>query len=306
LVDLESVVAIARHGSFRAAAQELEISPTALSHAIASLEARLGVRLFDRTTRSVSLTSAGDEFVVGIAPALGVIRDAMESVNRERDTAAGMLRINSSLNAARQVLAPVIFEFLRLFPDMKVDLVADDRLIDIVANGFDAAVRLGDTIPADMIAVPLGSEQRFVVVGAPRYFDRHKPPDTPDELLSHDCIRLRLSGGPLSRWEFVGRGGEPFHVEVPARLTLDNADVMLQAARAGLGLAYSWRWLAAADLSAGRLTEVLAGWTPEYGRFQLYYPSRKYIRAGLRAFIDLAREMDAGPQTLIARTCTSR
>ena len=157
LVDLEAVVAIARHGSFRAAARELEISPTALSHAIASLEARLGVRLFDRTTRRVTLTSAGDEFVVGIKPALGVIRDAMESVDRERDTAAGMLRINSSLNAARQVLAPVIFEFLRRFPGMKVDLVADDRLLDIVANGFDAAVRLGDTIPADMIGVPLGA-----------------------------------------------------------------------------------------------------------------------------------------------------
>jgi DNA-binding transcriptional LysR family regulator len=290
LADLEAIVAIARRGSFRGAARELDVSPTALSHAIASVEAGLGVRLFHRTTRSVSLTAAGHAFVAEITPALGVIRSAIDGVNRHRETPTGVLRINSSSNAARQVLAPVVFEFLRRFTEMKVDLVVEDRLIDIVAEGFDAGVRLGDTVPADMIAVPLGREQDFAVVGAPDYFIGRKPPTTPDELLGHDCIRARLPSGALFRWEFLG-GGEPFNVDVPGRLTLDNADLMLEAARAGLGLAYSWRWLAAEDLAAGWLMEVLAGWTPSYGRLRLYYPSRKYVPAGLRAFIDLAREM---------------
>jgi DNA-binding transcriptional LysR family regulator len=291
LADLEAVVAIARRASFRGAARELEVSPTALSHAIASLEARLGVRLFNRTTRSVSLTAAGHAFVAEITPALGVIRGAIEGVNRHRTTPTGVLRINSSSNAARQVLAPVVFEFLRRYPEMKVDLVAEDRLIDIVAEGFDVGVRLGDTLAADMIAVPLGPAQDFAVVGAPEYLAMHKPPQTPDELLRHDCIRARLPSGALYQWEFVRRGGDRFHVDVPGRLTLDNPDLTVQAAREGLGLAYSWRWLAAEDLAAGRLSEVLAGWTPSHGRFKLYYPSRKYVPIGLRAFIDLAREM---------------
>jgi DNA-binding transcriptional LysR family regulator len=289
LADLEAVVAIARRGSFRGAARDLDVSPTALSHAVASLEARLGVRLFNRTTRSVSLTVAGQMFVAEITPALGVIRGAIEGVNRHRETPVGLVRINSSSNAAREVLAPVVFEFLRRFPEMKVELIAEDRLIDIVAEGFDAGVRLGK-VPADMIAVPLGEEQRIAVVGAPDYFVGHKAPVTPGELAGHDCIRARLPSGALYRWEFVRRG-KRFHVDPPGRLTLDNPDLMLQAARAGLGLVYAWRWLAAADLAAERLTEVLAGWTPTHGRFQLYYGSRKYVPAGLRAFVDLAREM---------------
>lgn len=291
LVDLEAVVAIARRGSFRAAARELDVLPTALSHAIASLEGRLGARLFHRTTRSVSLTAAGHAFVAEVTPALGVIRGAIEGINRHRDTPAGVLRINSSSNAARQVLAPIVFEFLRRFPEMKVDLAVEDRLIDIVAQGFDAGVRLGD-VPADMIAVPLG-EQKFSVVGAPGYFVKRKAPRTPDDLLKHECIRGRLPNGELYRWEFQ-RAGKRFSVDVPGRLTLDNSDLVLEAARAGVGLAYLRRWLAAGDLAAGRLTETLAGWIPSHGKLQLYYPSRKYVPAGLRAFIDLAREKAPG------------
>jgi DNA-binding transcriptional LysR family regulator len=291
LADLEAVVAIARRGSFRGAARDLDVSPTALSHAVASLEGRLGIRLFNRTTRSVSLTSAGQAFVGDITPALGVIRGAIENVNRHRDTPTGVLRINSSSNAARQILAPVIFEFLRQFPEMEVDLVVDDRLVDIVAQGFDAGVRLGDKVPGDMIAVPLGKEQDLVVVGAPAYFSKRKPPKTPDDLLKHDCIRARLPSGGLYRWEFRRRG-KTVAIDVPGRLTLDSPELILEAARAGLGVAYTWRWLATRDLAAGTLVEVLAGWTPSYGRLRLYYPNRKFMRAGLRAFIDLAREME--------------
>ena len=288
LADLDAVVAIARRGSFRAAARELEVSPTALSHAVAALEARLGVRLFNRTTRSVSLTSAGEAFVAEITPALGAIRGALEQVNRHRDTPRGLLRINCHSVAARQTLMPLVLEFLRRHSEMKVDVVVEDRLVDVVAEGFDAGVRMGD-VPGDMIAIPIGEEQRVVVVGAPKYLDAHKAPRTPQDLLKHECLRVRLPGGKLFKWAFQ-RHGKRFELDVPGRLTLDAPDLMLDAARAGLGLAYLWRAFAARDLAAGRLIEAHAGWTPTYGRHQLYYPSRKYVPAGLRAFFDLARK----------------
>jgi DNA-binding transcriptional LysR family regulator len=288
LVDLDAVLSIARRGGFRAAARELEVSPAALSHAIATLEARLGVRLFNRTTRSVSLTSAGEAFVAEISPALDAIRSAFELVNRHRDTPRGLLRINSNSFAARQALLPLVTRFLQRFPEMRVDLVVEDRLVDIVAEGFDAGVRLG-AVPADMIAVPVGGEQRLAVVGATRYFRRRKAPQAPDELLEHECIRIRLPGGTPFKWAFE-RHGKRFHVDVPGRLSLDSPDLMLDAARRGLGLAYLWRFLAAKDLATGRLTEVLAGWTPSYGFHHVYYPSRKHVPAGLRAFFDLARD----------------
>ena len=292
LTDLEAVVAVARRIGFRSAARELEVSPTALSHAIASLEERLGVRLFNRTTRSVSLTSAGEAFVAEITPALGVIRGAFEGVNRHRDTPRGLLRINSHSVGARHVLLPLVVEFLRRFPEMKVDVVVEDRPVDIVSEGFDAGVRLG-AVPADMIAIPVGTEQQPVVVSAPKYFDKHKPPKTPRDLLEHECIRIRLPSGAPFKWEFQ-RHGKRFDVDVPGRLTLDRADLMLDAARAGLGLAYFWRSFAAKDLAAGKLAEVLSGWTPSYGTHQFYYPSRKYVPAGLRAFFDLARGIASG------------
>jgi len=289
LGDLEAVIAIARRGSFRGAARDLEVSPTALSHAIATLEERLGVRLFHRTTRSVSLTSAGDAFVAEITPALGLIRGAFEQISRHRDTPTGLLRVNSSSVGAYQAALPIVLEYLRRFPDMKVDLVVDDRLVDIVAEGFDAGVRL-DTVPADMIAIPIGEEQHLAVVAAPEYLAVHKAPQTPSDLLDHDCIRIRLPSGTPLKWGFQ-RDGKRFDIDVPGRLTLDRAELMLDAARTGLGLAYVWRSMAGSDLAARRLVEVLRPWMPSYGTHSLYYPSRKYVPAGLRAFFELARQM---------------
>jgi DNA-binding transcriptional LysR family regulator len=290
LVELEAVVAVAKRRSFRAAATEIGLSATALSQAIAELEGRLGVRLFNRTTRSVSPTAAGEQFVTQVAPALGVIRESIEAVNRRRASPTGLLRLNVSVGAAQQILAPIIFEYLRRYPEMSVDIVTEDRLVDIVKDGFDAGVRLGEHLPGDMIAVPLGPEQRLIVVGSPAYFQGRAHPQTPQELQAHECIRRRLASGAIYRWEFERRG-KKIEVDVAGRMTLDRTDLMQEAAVAGLGLAYLSVWQAASDVKAGRLVQVLAEWTPPFPGLSLYYPGRRHVPSTLRALIDLVREL---------------
>ena len=289
LTELEAVLAVARQRSFRAAATELEMSTSALSHTVAALETRLGVRLFNRTTRSVSLSEAGEQFVASVAPALSAIRDAVEQASSRRLTPAGTLRINTSPGAARQVMAPLILEYLRRYPEMMVDIVTEGRLVDIVVDGFDAGIRLAESVPQDMIAVPFGLAQRLVVVGAPAYFARHAPPRSPGELLAHRCIRYRLASGAIWRWEFE-RHGESLDVDVQGPLTLDDSTLMLEAARAGVALAYLSEWNVAEDLAQGRLQCVLEDWTPPFDGLCLYYPGRRHVPAGLRALIELIRE----------------
>jgi DNA-binding transcriptional LysR family regulator len=291
LIELDAVVAVARKGGFRAAAIELGMSPTALSHAVGALESRLGVRLFNRTTRSVSLSAAGEQFIARVAPALSEIRDAMEGVNDLRDTPSGTLRLNMSAGAAQRILSPIVFEYLQRYPDMKVDLVTEARLIDIVGEGFDAGIRTRDTVPGDMIAVPFGAALRFVVVGSPAYFEKHAAPSTPGDLMVHQCIRARWSSGLIYRWEFA-QGPEAIEIDVPGSLTLDEPALMHEAAVAGIGLAYMWEATVADDIASGRLIPVLADWTPSAPGFCLYYPGRRNLPAGLRAFIDLIREIN--------------
>ena len=288
LTDLEAVVAVARRGSFRAAALELGMSATALGNAVASLEARLGVRLFNRTTRSVALSSAGEAFVAQISPALADIQHAMESVNALRDTPRGMLRINSSAGGARPLM-PIVIEYLRRYPDMEVDIVTDARLVDIVVEGFDAGVRTLDKVPRDMIAVPFGPPLRSVVVATPAYFEQYKTPRTPSDLTSHRCIRTRWPSGAKSPWEFVKRG-KPFNIDVPGALTLDEPTLIYAAAIGGEGLAYLPEWFVADDLAQGRLVGVLDDWMPVYPALRLYYPSRRHAPAGLRLLVELIRE----------------
>jgi DNA-binding transcriptional LysR family regulator len=288
LTELEAVLAVARHRSFRAAATELEVSTSALSHAVAALEARLGVRLFNRTTRSVALSEAGAQFVESIAPALATIRCAIEQAGSFRDTPSGTLRINTSLGAAKQVM-PVFMTFLRRYPDVKLDVVTDGRLIDIVIEGFDAGIRLAQSVPQDMIAVPFGRQQRFAIVGSPAYFSEHSKPLTPGDLAAHTCIRSRSPGGLVDQWEF-SRRGEAQRVEVKGVVTLDDPTLMLHAARDGFGLACLTEWNVAADLAAGTLVRVLADWTPPFGDLCLYFPGRQNVPAALRAMIDLIRE----------------
>jgi DNA-binding transcriptional LysR family regulator len=288
LTELEAVLAVARHRSFRAAASEMSVSTSALSHAVAALEARIGVRLFNRTTRSVSLSEAGAQFVQNVAPALTSIRDALEQAGSFRDTPSGTLRINTSAGAAHQVMS-VFIAFLERYPDMKLDIVTEGRLIDIVVEGFDAGIRLMDTVPQDMIAVPFGRRQRFAVVGSPAYFTRRKPPRTPADLAAHDCIRSRMPSGAIYQWEFE-KHGQAVRIDGAGALTLDDPGLMLAAARAGLGLTYLTEWNVRTDLAEGTLKRVLEDWTPPLDGLCLYYPGRRHVPAGLRALIEMIRE----------------
>ena len=267
LKGLEAVLAIARRGSFRAAALDLGMSTTALSHTIARLEAGLGVRQFNRTTRSVSLTDAGRDFVERIGPALAEIRGAM---------------------------APVVLAFLRRYPEMQVDLVTEGRLVDIVAEGFDLGIRPADLVPRDMIALPLGKPQRYAVVAAPAWLAANPAPLTPADLPAQDCIRVRLPNGALFRWPFE-RDGEQVLVDARGRLTLDEAAIARAAVLEGAGIGFFIEQDVADDIAVGRLIRLLEDWTPPRPGFSLYYPGRRNPSAGFAAFLALVREM-AGRQ----------
>ena len=290
LNDLDAVVAIARRGSFRAAALDLGMSTSALSNAIAKLEADLGVRLFNRTTRSVSLSGAGRAFVDEIAAPLEELSAAMDAARSHQATPSGTLRINTFATAAREILAPLVLEFIRRHPKTHVDLVTEGRLVDIVAEGFDLGVRAANLVPSDMIAAPLGLPQRSAVVGSPSYFETYPRPSTPADLHAHRCIRVRLPNGALYDWRFE-KGGEMARIEVAGPLTLDEASLARAAVLDGVGLGYLMEADVRADVEAGRLVRVLEDWTPPLADLCLYYPSRRHSSAALRAFVALAREL---------------
>lgn len=288
LSDLHAFACVARLRSFRRAAAELEVSPSALSHALRNLETRLGVRLLNRTTRSVAPTEAGERLLARLSPALRDLQGALDEVNAFRDSPLGSLRLNAPRPACELVLAPLVAAFLARHPDMQVELVADDALVDIVAAGFDAGVRFGERLQQDMVAIPIGPPQRFIVVASPDYLARHGAPRTPRELTAHRCIRIRFPGGALYRWEF-SRAGESLDIEVNGALTVGEMPLMIHAAEQGLGLAYVYASYAADALAAGRLVSVLDDWRAQDERFYLYYPSRRLLPAGLRAFVALVR-----------------
>lgn len=294
LHDIDAVVAIAGRASFRAAALDLGMSTTALSSAIAKLEASLGVRLLNRTVRSVSLTDAGRVFVDQVGPALKDIQSAMEAVRSQQATPSGTLRINAFATAAREILSPLILEFLRRYPQVHVDLVSEGRLVDIVAEGFDLGVRVADLVPSDMIAVPLGRPQRYAVVGSPAYFEAHGRPRAPPDLLAHRCIRVRLPNGALFRWQFE-QGGKTAQIDVSGPITLDEASLARSAALEGIGLGFFMEQDVRAEIDAGRLVRVLEDWTPPFDGLCLYYPGRRNPSAAHKAFIGLARELSADP-----------
>ena len=292
LTGLEAVLAIARRGSFRAAALDLGMSTTALSNSIGKLERQLGVRLFNRTTRSVALTDAGRTFVEQVGPAFRTIRDAMDGVRSQQETPSGVLRINAFATAAREILAPLILEYLRRYPQVHIDLVTEGRLVDIVADGFDFGIRSADLVPSDMIAVPLGSARSFAVVATPRYFERNGTPRVPSDLLGHACIRIRLPDGELYRWRFE-KDGEPVHLDVAGLMTLDEATLSRIAVLKDLGIGFFMESDVREDIAAGRLVRVLEDWTPPLTPLCMYYPGRKNPSAAFRLFVDLARAYTA-------------
>lgn len=290
LTELTAIIAIAKRGSFRAAARDLEMSATALSSAVAKLEASLGVRLFNRTTRSVSLTDAGRRFVEQVGPALQEIAHAMETVRSQQTVPAGTIRINAFPTAARAIMAPLIVAFVRRYPQVHVDIVTEGRLVDIVADGFDLGVRESALIPSDMIALSLRRPQRFAVVAAPGYLDHHSAPQDPADLLEHRCVRVRLPDGSLYRWQFR-QGDAIAQIDVEGPVTVDEASIARMAVIEGLGLGFLMEQDVHDDLESGRLIRVLEDWTPPFGGLCLYYPGRRNPSAAFRAFLDLAREL---------------
>ncbi len=287
LNELEAVVMVARLRSFRAAAAALGVSTSALSHAVAGLESRLGVRLFNRTTRSVATTEAGEAFIASIVPALMAIRSAMDEAGSSGGTPSGTLRINTSAAAAARCM-PLFTEFMRRYPAVKLDIVSEGRLIDIVADGFDAGIRLAESLPQDMIAVQIEPSLRYLVVASPDFLATHGTPLSPTDLLSRPCIRMRMPSGAIYRWEFV-RHGAASDVDVQGTLTLDQPLLIREAARQGFGLAYLAEWHVADDLAQGSLVHVLQGWTPVVEGLCLYYPGRRHVPPALRVLVELAR-----------------
>lgn len=289
LGELEAVIAIAAQGSFRAAALELGLSTTALSNLIAKTERQLGVRLFNRTTRSVSLTDAGRRFVEQVTPALRDIHAAIAAVRSQQDTPSGTLRINAFASGAREILAPLVLAFLRRYPEVHVDLVTEGRMVDIVAAGFDLGLRTADRVPSDMIAVPLGPARSFAVVATPSYFDSRGRPEVPADLAGHRCIRIRMPNGAPYRWRFE-KDGEAVSVDVDGPLTLDEASLTRIAVIEGLGIGFFMEADVRDDIAAGRLERVLRAWTPPMAPLCLYYPTRKAPSAAFRAFVEMARD----------------
>ncbi|SIQ51821.1 DNA-binding transcriptional regulator, LysR family [Rhizobium sp. RU20A] len=293
LVDLDAVLTIARLGSFRAAAVELGLSTTALSNAVAKLEQRLGIRLFNRTTRSVSLTDAGRTFVERVGPAMTDIHDALLAVQSLQAVPTGTLRINAFASAAREVMEPIILPFLQRYPQVHIDLVTEGRIVDIVAAGFDLGLRPAHLVPNDMIAVPLGRARSNAVVASPAFLAAHGVPIVPADLYRFRCIRARLPNNALFRWQFE-KDGEAVQIDVQGSITLDESSLVSIAARSGLGLGYVMEADVRGDIAAGRLVRVLEDWTPTLPPLALYYPGRKNPPAAFTAFMQAVRDVTAG------------
>jgi DNA-binding transcriptional LysR family regulator len=293
LIGFESV---ARHLNFARAAAELGVTPTAISRSIRQLEAQLGVRLFNRTTRSVSLTESGAQLHDSFAPALEQIRRSVQAVGITAGEPYGRLRINTSYVAYAVLIEPHLPAFLARYPDISVELTMDNSLADIVAGGYDAGIRLGEALQRDMIALPLGPMRRMVVVGSPAYLAARGEPQRPEDLLAHECIGQRLSSrGRLMDWEFRIRQ-KWVTTDVQGRLVFDEMRAVLGAALRGCGLAYVFEAFAAEELAAGHLRNVLDRWLPADEAFHLYYPSKLMMPGKLRAFIEFFRAANEKPR----------
>lgn len=280
---------VARHASFSRAAAELDVSPSSLSQTIRSLERRLGVRLFNRTTRRVALTEYGARFLEQVGPGLDRIESALLDLEDVRDVPAGRLRINLPRIAAERIVLPRLAEFRRRCPQVDVELFVEAALSDLVAGGFDAGIRLGECLARDMVALPVGPPQRQVIVAAPAYLARHGRPRAPEDLIGHACIRYRRSNGRLMPFEF-GRDGRDFEVQVDGALIANDSELSRRMALEGLGLAQLFESQAADDVAAGRLERVLDDWQQPFEGFYIYYPAREQMAPKLRAFVDLLRE----------------
>src|SRR5262245_42305780 len=289
VTDLIAFLAVARERSFTKAAAQLGVSQSALSHTIRGLEARLGLRLLTRTTRSVSPTEAGERLLQTVGHRFEEIEVELEALSEYREKPAGTIRISAGEHAINAVLWPALTKFLPHYPDIKVEITVDNSLIDIVAQRYDAGVRSGEQVAKDMIAVRIGPDLRMAVVAAPSYFAKRSPPRTPQDLTDHSCINLRLpTYGGLYAWEFE-KGDRELKVRVEGQLVLSGSTAMLNAALAGLGMAYVPEDLAQPHLDTGALKRVLEDWCPPYSGYHLYYPSRRQPSPAFALLVDALR-----------------
>ncbi|MDO1580700.1 LysR family transcriptional regulator [Rhizobium oryzicola] len=288
LSQLAVLAAVAEHKSFRKAAAELSIAPSAVSHAVSALEESLGIRLLQRTTRSVAPTEEGRRLIERLTPALSEIAATIESITENRDRPAGPLRITMPMLAAEELILPRLAEFLRLYPDIELDLRHADRFEDIVEQGCDAGLRLGEHLEADMIAVRASGPWRGAIVGSPAYFADRPMPQHPRDLIGHRCVRRRFSSGLIYRWE-LEKDGKPLIVDVSGPLILSDQTMMRPAALDGVGLAFIFDRRVDEDIAQGQLIRVLEDWCPPFDGFYIYYPSRRQMRPPLRAFVDFFR-----------------
>jgi len=289
LVDLNAFLTVAEEESFTRAAARLGTSQSSLSRTIRRLEDRLGLQLLTRTTRKVAPTAAGGRLLGTLKPALDSILAELTTLSELREKPAGTIRITTSEHAADSVLWPALERLLPDYPDIDVELSIDPGLTDIVGQRFDAGVRLGGAIAKDMVALRIGPDQRMAVVGAPRYFDKHGRPDTPQDLAEHDCINLRLlSAGGFYAWEFE-KAGQEVRVRVDGQLAFDDVRMIVRAAAAGFGLAYVMEDRVRAQLADGRLIRVLDDWCPAVPGYHLYYPSRRQHSAAFSLLVDRLR-----------------
>ncbi|MGK9170636.1 LysR family transcriptional regulator [Inquilinus limosus] len=290
LSDLDAFVAVARARSFRGAAALRGVSASSLSDALRRLEAQLGVRLLNRTTRSVTPTEAGERLMERLAPALGEIAGALDAVNSFRDSPTGTLRLNVPVIVAKCILPPIACRFLAAHPGIRLEVTSNDTFVDVLAEGFDAGIRYEERVERDMIAVPIGPRvQRFVLAAAPSYLAKHGRPRHPKDLVDHACIRHRFASGvTISSWEFE-RDGEIVRISPDGPLIATAIELEVAAAVAGLGVISSFEEFLRPDLDSGALVPVLEEWWQSFSGPLLYYPSRTHMPAPLRAFVDFIR-----------------
>jgi len=289
LANLTAFVAVADQRSFRAAAVRLDVTPSALSHSMRQLEARLGVRLLHRTTRSVSVTDSGRRLLDRLRPAIDQIAGALDDLSNRQRRPSGTLRIHAIHMAAAAVIAPIWRRFLTMYPNVRIELGVDEARIDIVKKGFDAGIGPRDRAAADMIAVRVMGPMKVAVVGAPDYFAKHSPPRTPKDLARHNCVQYRsVVDGSVFKWAFE-RNDKPQRVSVHGRVMVNDPDVAVRAAVDGLGIAYTLEALAEPFLRSGLLVQVLENWSPAFEGLFLFYPGHRQVPAALRALIDMIR-----------------
>lgn len=287
--EMNAFAEVASRRSFAKAAAQLGVSRSTLSETIRGLEERLGVRLLNRTTRSVAPTEAGERLLLRLRPVLADFEAALDGINTFRNTPAGHLRLTVPPPAARLVIEPILTRFLAEHPAISVEISVDSALTNIVADRFDAGIRPGQRIDRDMIAVRISDEMRFVVVASPDYLTGRPPPATPQELQTHNCIRIRFPSGAMPAWEFE-KGGRSFEVSVDGSLIVNTDDLQCRAALEGIGVVYTFEDHVAPLIAEGRLVSLLEDWMPRFPGFYLYYPTRRHVPAALQAFIAFIRK----------------